>query len=117
MVDTTVTQLQEKVRSLEDACDLLQTVLNGLSQAVKEQVEPDEGQIWADLWRVMTECGKTMDKLGSAIKKLRGGKQNIFKQSWTQVRLNVKKDDILAIRQRVASHMASVQLMVVTRYL
>lgn len=114
VVDETIRALQSEIKSFDDACYLLQAVLSGLKDADKARVAAPDKHFWANLDRATQEYGHTVDQLGGLVKDLDSGKENFARQGWKQLKLNMRMDDIAAIRARVCSHLLGVQMIVAT---
>ena len=113
-VDETIRALQSEIKSFGDACSLLQSVLGGLKDADKMGIAAPGENFWDNLERATQEYERTVDQLRVVVKDLNGKKEHFALQGWKQLKLNMRRDEIAAIRDRIRSHLSSVQMVVGT---
>ena len=109
-VDGAVRALQAEVKSFGDACDMVQSVLRGLTDADRAKIEDQDGDFCAKLERAIEEYGLSVVELGEAIQPMDGSSTGMFRKGLKQIKLDMKKEEIDAIRRRIASHVSSVQM-------
>ncbi|KAK3723757.1 hypothetical protein LTR37_001638 [Vermiconidia calcicola] len=114
VVDDTVRALQAEVRSFGNACTLVQSLLDGLSQLDKARITDPDGEPWTCLEDALQDSRNTVSQLREVIDSLKGSRSGFFAKGWRQTKMNMKRDDVTAYRSRIASHMQSVQMVTST---
>lgn len=107
IIDTTVKNLAEDVKSLGNECDLVYAELEEI--VVKSEIgssPPDDvdGRIWNCLATQVEETSRTMQELKLFVKSEREEESSVFGQAQRQRKLNQSKDQIVSIRTKVCRH-------------
>jgi hypothetical protein len=104
--------LQYEVKGFGDACDALQSLLRGLAGSKIEPIETQDEQFYIKLQQAMSEFAMTVDRLGQKIRYSDSVRSSFLRPGRGQLKL--KDDEILRGRQRIDSHLQSVQMILAT---
>lgn len=104
IVDTTVKNLAEDIKSLGNECDLVYAELEEIVSKSETSSPPTyhlDGRIWNCLATQVEEASRTIKVLEQFVKSDRGGKFNFIGQAQRQ---RESKDHIAGIRTKVCRH-------------
>lgn len=114
-VDSNVRELCSETSSLASACESLHRLLDNLSREDKGLIERRDSHLCKEIERCVEDFNRTIAQLEGCIKDVKDKRSDsVFKQGVRTVKLNLKKDDIKKIRQRIAAHHLSVQTNIAT---
>ena len=111
-VNATVRELAFEIKSLGNACRVVHEQLQILAgqYELQENGENEQAPISASIQKELESCQKTLNTLRSSLVDVRGKTSNFVKQGWRQFKLNMKQDEIVAIKSRVQSHTSALQV-------
>ncbi len=104
VVDSTVRNLAEEVKSLGNECDLVYAELDeivGKSETASPPPHDVDGRIWNCLAAQVEETSRTIQELELFVKSVRRGKPNFIGQAQRQ---KDSEDQIASIRAKVCRH-------------
>ena len=107
IVDTTVKNLADEVKSLGNECDLVYAeVEEVVSKSETGSPSPDDvdGRIWNCLVMQVEEINRTMQELELFVKNVREEESRFIGQAQRQRKLDKSKDQIASIRTNVCSN-------------
>ena len=105
-VDESVRNLQNEVKTFGGACNALQSLLNGFLQSQTRLTEPEDEHLLAKIQRSMSEYESTIEPINQRVRSVEKARPSLFGKN----RLNLKTAEVVRMRQRIESHLLSVQL-------
>jgi hypothetical protein len=105
-VDEPVRNLQSEVKAFGDACNALQSLLNGFLQSQTRLTEAEDEHFFARLQRSISEYESTIEPLDRRVRNVEKARSSLFGKN----KLNLKSEEVVRLRQRTESHLLSVQL-------
>lgn len=116
VVDATARNLAAEVRGLGDACDTVNRQVQGLIEAyggsnVEEAVQfHDDSSFWKCFNTQVVDCERTIGHLSKAIESSTQGGTSVASRTLRQIKLNMNAAEIGSTRERIRSHTASLQM-------
>ena len=104
-----VRSLQREVKSFGDGCDALQSLLYGLASSKTQVAEVQDAQFYIKIQQAMSEYAATVGALGQHVRTMDSSKSR--RPSWMSTFSSAKSDEFVRARQRIDSHLLSLQLM------
>ncbi|KAK5122841.1 hypothetical protein LTR85_003756 [Meristemomyces frigidus] len=117
VVDETVKSLIAEVNALGTACDLVFQELNSILAAPKtssHSTYDKDGRLWSCIVAEVERSKQTLHDFELIVDRVKEESQHFLTQARRQIRLNVAKDQMLALRQRLRSHMDSLHTVLLT---
>lgn len=102
-----IRSLQFEVKSFGDACDALQSLLNGIAGSRALDKEVWDVQFYTRLQQSMSEYATTVTQLGQQLRVAAHARSSFLRPS----KASLKSDQLVRARQRIDSHLQSVQVM------
>ncbi|KAK5113428.1 hypothetical protein LTR85_010856 [Meristemomyces frigidus] len=116
-VDTTVYNLAQELQTLGDTCATIEAELKTAEQhyGAKQNISlgplgTTDALFWKSLKHQVQACQKTAQDLEGLLKSVQQDNKNFAKQALRQISLNLKTKEFEAIRKRVHTHAASLQM-------
>ncbi|KAI9773468.1 MAG: hypothetical protein M1840_007685 [Geoglossum simile] len=113
-VDQSLKSFITEIESLERAIDAIRVSLQSPSLLTFEEAARDDntGELWKSVHAILIQCHKTLEELHQVLQDVRGrtDEQNLFRQAFTQFKLNMNADNIVGIRSKVHTHHAAMGL-------
>ena len=111
-VNATVRELAFEIRSLERACRVVHQQLQALAAEYEDSGKHGDAQpaLWDSIQKELESCKKTLNTLRSALTTVRRDSSNFMQQGWRQLKLNMKQEEIAAMKGRIQSHTAALQV-------
>lgn len=105
-VDQTVKDLAAEVNGLKRTLLEVDSVLKqpSVASAEKRIATDDSKALWYTFYGCLEECQLTVVRLDSALDGLNKRSSSWAKQAYRQVKLNLKKDDIISLRSQIHTH-------------
>jgi hypothetical protein len=102
-----IRSLQCEVKSFGDACDALQSLLNGLAATGALLKEAWDEHFYTRLQQLMSDYASTVTELGQQLRIAANTKSSFLRPTKT----GLKGEQLVRARQRIDSHLQSVQVM------
>lgn len=111
-VNATVRELAFEIRSLERACRVVHQQLQALAAEYELSGSRADAQpaLWDSIQKELESCKKTLNTLRGALANVRRDSSNVVQQGWRQLKLNMKQEEIAAMKGRIQSHTAALQV-------
>lgn len=113
-VDETVKNLGSEVTALGDTCNFVHEQLEDVIRVPKSgsysaSGYDNDGRLWKCIHAEVEQCGSTLRDLRALVDSVKEEGPNFIAQAKRQLKLNKSKEEITSIRQRIGTHMASLQ--------
>lgn len=110
-VNATVRELAIEVKSLGNACRVVHEQLRMLAGEYELSHGNDkQSPVSTSIQKELESCQKTLRTLRGSLVDVRGNATNFAKQGWRQLKLNMKQDEIFAMKSRIQSHTSALQV-------
>ena len=111
-VNGQIANLRHELLSLNEACMLVRGQLESLAKHYNFSDEDgDEGvSVWSSIENKLKSCNKTLGTLDKALEGFHRGGSNFLTQGVRQFKLNLKQDQIIAMKGRIQSHTSALQV-------
>ena len=107
-----IANLQHELFSLDHACKLVRSQLESLAKHYRFGVDDgEEGvSVWSSIENKMKSCNATLRTLDRALEGFHRGGSNFLTQGMRQLKLNLKQDQIIAMKGQIQSHTSALQV-------
>lgn len=104
--------LRQELLSLAHACDLVHGQLQSLAKHYRFCAEDDaEGaSVWSSIENKLASCNTTLRTLERALAGFSHAGSNFVTQGLRQFKLNLKQDEIIAMKGQIQSHTSALQV-------
>ena len=111
-IDRTIKALLTEVVGLNRLLDAIGIALNNPAIESERARSEDNAGLWSSVVGALDDCRQTVQMLDKKVSGSKGHvtRQNIFKRSVSQLKLNVKDDDIRTLRFQIHAHTANLQV-------
>ena len=107
-----IADLRHELLSLSHACTLVRGQLGSLAKHYKVGEEDgEEGvSVWSSIENKLKSCNTTLQTLDKALEEFHNGGSNPITQGVRQFKLNLKQDQIIAMKGQIQSHTSALQV-------
>lgn len=107
-----VRNLKHELDSLADACNFVRGQLRAVAEYYKfcEEHGEDGASMWSSIESHLKSCKTTLRTLTKAVEKFNHNGSNLAMQGIRQFKLNLKQDQIIAMKGQIQSHTSALQL-------
>lgn len=113
IVNSTVRELAEELKSLGNACDILYADLEELvtrSQTASSLPYDPDGQLWACLATQMEETSQAIQRLEHVLRSFRGNDVNCTSQAQYQRNVDLNQHQTASIRTQICRNTENLQI-------
>ena len=114
---TTIRDIGQETESLGKACEAVQQQLSPIGTHTNDTDSNRGATAHQTLWSLIQtqtiNCNETIDDLNLVIERLKFDHANFLKQRWRTYKFNAKREDIVRIRERIRSHTAALQTLLI----